>query len=323
MADTYLMNGLRSDVHKDGGTPAFKARHPLVVLFWGFGILVAMNLPQYLGAKAGAMLGGLSFHSVISGAGGNLLSHLGQAVVAAIVGIPFGFLVIIILWRRPLCWLRLRFNKRLTTLGLILGLALPLVVMGVVSFVGSVSVTARPSRLSGSECALILTSALCWMSFIGFSEETVFRGIIVREWASRWGWKVAGFLGGLLFGVVHLPGVEGGLTLASCVWVLLAGVAFTLLCVALYVRGRSLWLPIGFHTGWNLCLQGILGVTISGKDPGYALFNMDVAGPSWLTGGTFGIEASLIATALYALTALFVLQPGQSKNRQFLNVRPV
>lgn len=300
-----------------------KPRHPLLVLFWSLGILIAMNLHQYLGDAIGAAMGGLTFRSVMSGKVQNPVAHLGQGLVAALIGIPSAYLAIVFLWRRSLDWMRLRFNGRLAIGGFLLGLILPLAVLAAIAIIGDVSVTAGPSRISAGQSAMILVSTLCGMSFIAFSEETVFRGIVVREWASQWGWKVATLLGGLLFGALHLPGVTGNLSLISAIWVLVAGVAVTVLLVALYLRGQSLWLPIGFHAGWNLCLQGVLGVTISGKAPGDALFQMDLSGQSWLTGGAFGLEASVVAIAVYLLVAVIVLRLGRSTALNLLNSGPM
>lgn len=301
---------------------AVKPRHPLLVLFWSLGILVVMNLHQYLGAAIGAMMGGLTFQSVISGKEQNSLSHLGQGLVAALIGIPLACLALVFLWRRSVDWMRLKFNGRLAVVGFLLGLILPLAVLAAISMMGAVNVIASPFRFAVGESAVILVSTLCWMSFIAFSEETVFRGMIVREWANRWGWKVATLLGGLLFGASHLPGVDGGLSLVPVIWILMAGVAATVLFVALYVRGQSLWLPIGFHAGWNLCLQGVLGVTISGREPDAALFQMEVSGQTWLTGGAFGIEASLVAIAVYLLAAVVVLRFGRFRDLNLLNPKP-
>ncbi|PWB70058.1 hypothetical protein C3F09_09765 [candidate division GN15 bacterium] len=299
-----------------------RPRHPLLVLVWSFGILIAMNLHQYLGVLIGAMMGGFTFEEVISGKGRNLFSQLGHGVTAVVIGLPLAWLIIRFLWRRSFDWMRLRFNGRLALGGFALGLLLPLAVLTVISAVGNVNVTAVPSRLTAGDFAVILAGTLCWMSFIAFSEETVFRGMVVREWASRWGWKAATLLGGLWFGALHLTGIEGGLTFVSAIWVLIAGVAVTVLFVALYVRGRSLWLPIGFHLGWNLCLDGLLGVTISGKEPGFSLFQMNTSGPAWLTGGAFGMEASVVAIAVYLAVAILVLRLGRPGGIQILNPRP-
>lgn len=301
---------------------AFRLRHPLLVLIWSIGILIVINLPQYLGALVGAVMGGLTFQSVISGQAHNLFSRLGQGLVDIFIGIPLGYLIIILLWRRSLDWMRLRLKWKPALGGFILGLILALIVVAVISLIGDVHITAGPSRMTAGEGVIILAGAIGWVWFVAFSEETVFRGIVVREWAAKWGWTAAALLGGLLFGAVHLPGTEGGLSPVSVIWILAAGAAVTAMFVALYIRGRSLWLPIGFHAGWNLCLQGILGVTISGKNPGEALLHSSVSGPNWLTGGVFGIEASLIAIIFYLLVALIALRFSFSGKPKLLNPRP-
>jgi len=262
----------------------FKPRHPLLVLVWSFGLLLVMNLHQYLGAIIGSMMGGLSFESVISGKEQNLLSYCGKGLVAGFVGIPLIYLTVKYLWRRSFDWIKLRFDGRLAIGGFAFGLVLPLVVLALVSIIGDVNITATPSRLPVSELAMILVSTLFLMAFVAYSEEAVFRGMAVREWASRWKWPISTVLGGLFFGSMHLSGLDSNSPIISAIWILVAATAVSVLFVALYVRGNSLWLPIAFHAGWNLCLQGILGVTISGKESPFSLYQMNISGPAWLTG---------------------------------------
>ena len=83
----------------------------------------------------------------------------------------------------------------------------------------------------------------------------------------------------------------------------MAGVVANALFVALYLRGGSLWLPIGFHFGWNLALSGLAGTTMSGTEQSFGLFRIQLTGAGLLTGGTFGIELSVIALVIWiALT---------------------
>jgi hypothetical protein len=61
------------------------------------------------------------------------------------------------------------------------------------------------------------------------------------------------------------------------------------------LRSHDLWLPIGFHFGWNAALP-FLGVSLSGftiQVVGYQL--VWKAGDLW-SGGTYGPEASLLAS---------------------------
>jgi hypothetical protein len=159
-----------SQLHIDQTKFQFKVRHPLLVLVWSIGLLIVMNLPNYLGSLIGAMMGGLTFQQVISGEKGNLLSHLGQGLTAAIVGIPLAYLAIRYLWRRSDDWMKLHFNGQLAIGGLMLGLILPPVVLGIISIFADVTVTADLSRLSFGDSLMIAGSSICWMAFVGFSE---------------------------------------------------------------------------------------------------------------------------------------------------------
>jgi hypothetical protein len=64
-----------------------------------------------------------------------------------------------------------------------------------------------------------------------------------------------------------------------------------------FLRSRDLWLPIGLHFGWNLTLP-LAGVNVSGLKIGMTGYTMEwTAGPLW-SGGEYGIEASVLTTAV-------------------------
>lgn len=53
-------------------------------------------------------------------------------------------------------------------------------------------------------------------------------------------------------------------------------------------RSPRLCLPIGFHACWNFAISGLFGTTMSGRTSSYSVLQMDVSGPSPLTGGGGG-----------------------------------
>ena len=57
---------------------------------------------------------------------------------------------------------------------------------------------------------------------------------------------------------------------------------------------RNLWLPIGLHAGWNVTQGFVWGVPVSGN-PFVGMVESGLYGPDWLSGGAFGLEASVIA----------------------------
>ncbi|HJQ31462.1 MAG TPA: CPBP family glutamic-type intramembrane protease [Pyrinomonadaceae bacterium] len=135
------------------------------------------------------------------------------------------------------------------------------------------------------------------------AEEMLFRGYPLQTLMRSWPLWVALLPVSVPFAVVHLwnPNVVPGFTFANTV---LAGVW---LGVA-YWRTRSLWFPLGVHTGWNWVQGAFLGSPVSGITqitPAPLLRFVD-AGPHWLGGGTYGIEGGAACTLALLISTLFI-----------------
>lgn len=78
-------------------------------------------------------------------------------------------------------------------------------------------------------------------------EELIFRGVLLQRWATKWGMRKALVASSLLFGLLHINNPVG-LTL------------FGLVMGLLYVRTRSLWVPIFCHGLNNLAAVGIVAL---------------------------------------------------------------
>ncbi len=298
------------------GTQTFKTRNPLLVLAWTFGLFVFSQLYLYVGFLLSSWFSGASFEAIISGEYADHNCVLGRGISALVLGVPLVYIAAKYLWRRDFNWMRLRFDPRLLLGGLGIGVILPFVALATVWLFGDVSVTGGPSRFGTSALYSILTGALAYSLFVGLVEETVFRGMVVREWAVKWGWSVAAVLGGLYFGLLHVPAVLGDASITNILWVLAAAIAVTGMFVALYVRSGSLWLPIGVHAAWNFSLDTLIGATMSGQDSEFGLYQTELSGPDFVTGGEFGLEASIGAIVVYvavALVALFWSRKGKPK----------
>ena len=286
-----------------------KPRNPTLVLFWSFGLFILMHTTRYAGMFFVSLFSGASFESVISGEFKNHLTILGDGLTAVIIGIPIALLITKYLWRRPWNWLRLRLKGKLLLYGFLLGIVLPVVVLLLVSLWASVKITATPDRFSVGELVCVLIGSLGLVVFTAVSEELSFRGMAVREWALKWRWPVAIVLGGIYFGVLHLIGLISHLTVFNTIWIIVAATVVNLLFVSLYIRGKSLWLPIGFHAGWNLSLNTFLGTTMSGKSASFGLLATEISeGPDIVTGGIFGIEASIVTMVLTVAICVPILR---------------
>lgn len=129
------------------------------------------------------------------------------------------------------------------------------------------------------------------------AEELLFRGLafqaIERIGGSRWALAVTA----AFFGLAHLLNPSATLWSSAAI-ALEAGV----LLGAAFLWRRNLWFCIGLHAAWNAA-EGLLGIPVSGhREAG--LWVTHPGGAAWLTGGSFGVEASVVTVVVsLALTA--------------------
>jgi uncharacterized protein len=129
---------------------------------------------------------------------------------------------------------------------------------------------------------------------VGLFEEGLFRGILFRLLEEGLGSWAALALTAALFGAAHLINPAATLWGAAAIMIE-AGV----LLGAAYMLTRSLWFVAGLHAAWNFTQGPVLGFNISGSGlTTESLLRPAIQGPELLTGGPFGIEASLISVLL-------------------------
>jgi membrane protease YdiL (CAAX protease family) len=69
-----------------------------------------------------------------------------------------------------------------------------------------------------------------------------------------------------------------------------------------YMVSRNIWFPTALHFGWNLAQGVLLSLPISGmKAGGLIRLRANDSAPAWLTGGGFGLEASVAVTVVELL----------------------
>lgn len=129
-------------------------------------------------------------------------------------------------------------------------------------------------------------------------EELLMRGVFLRLLEQKWGAPGALVVTSLVFGAMHLsnPGVTwlGALTI---------GVEAGFLLGTAYLWKRRLWFPIGLHFGWNAMQAAFWGGNVSGTGKQSGLLDGTLHGPTWLTGGSVGIEGSLLTAVIGLLAA--------------------
>lgn len=152
--------------------------------------------------------------------------------------------------------------------------------------------------------AVGLTLAVSLVIFIGGAafEEAFFRGYIFQTLTrAKLGWFAVLFTS-LFFATVHNSNPNA--TYFSWFNTFLAGIWFA----AAYWKTRTLWMPFGLHLAWNWFLGSILGIQVSGlSDLTTAPFLKAVDfGPSWLTGGEYGLEGGLAGTIALILSIIVI-----------------
>jgi membrane protease YdiL (CAAX protease family) len=148
-----------------------------------------------------------------------------------------------------------------------------------------------------------------------FHEELLFRGYPYQKVRSVSRPAAIAFTA-LLFALLH--GGNAGVSPLAMINLLLAGV---LLALAYEVFGR-LWFPIGIHAAWNILSGPVLGYNVSGYVSRITVLETRGGGAEWLTGGHFGIEASvwMVLVEGMAIAALNIMArrrryaPGQGVN---------
>ena len=130
------------------------------------------------------------------------------------------------------------------------------------------------------------------------SEEVVFRGVPLVLLAATMGRGAAVVAVAVLFAFAHLA--NPNVTALGLGNIAMAGI---FLGLAFYAPG-GIWTAFGAHLGWNAMLA-CLDAPVSGLPFRIPLLDYHSGGPAWLTGGAFGPEGGLAATA--ALAAAIVV----------------
>jgi membrane protease YdiL (CAAX protease family) len=156
-------------------------------------------------------------------------------------------------------------------------------------------------KIEGTNPISYMLPAIAMALSAAVTEELLFRGVlfrIVEEWLGSW---IALVVSSLVFGLVHLMNPAATLTGA----IFISAEAGILLGAA-YMLTRRLWMSMGFHFAWNYTQSGVFSGVVSGADADPGLIKDTIAGPALLTGGQFGLEASVIA-ALFCTTTGVIL----------------
>lgn len=154
--------------------------------------------------------------------------------------------------------------------------------------------------------------------FVAINEEVVFRGYPFQLLLDNFSkWKILVPIA-VVFSVAHLSnlGIKNAsvsLKIITMANIGLAGVVFGLF----YIETKSLAMPIGLHLGWNYIQGSVLGFNVSGVQINKSLWvPIHHSKHDWITGGTVGVEGSLICLAVYVFAILIFAKRQISTHKQ-------
>ncbi|KAA0272172.1 MAG: CPBP family intramembrane metalloprotease [Chloroflexi bacterium] len=191
-------------------------------------------------------------------------------------------------------------------LGGLIGSALMLAPALILSIFGWVHWQWNPSGIS------VLSSSFLLFVGVAVAEELMFRGFVFQRLIAGLGQWSAQLIVAVFFLLTHLnnPGMTGSVKVLASIDIFLASILFGLA----FIQTKSLAMPLGLHLMANFVQGGVLGFGVSGTEQSGLLTPTFGDIPAWLTGGQFGLEASLPGLICVGII-LIVLHLRKQKNK--------
>ena len=159
----------------------------------------------------------------------------------------------------------------------------------------------------------VLLPGLLLFAGVAIGEEMLFRGFVFQRLLSGLGQWPAQLIIAAFFLLTHLnnPGMTGSVKLMASINIFLASILFGLA----FIQTKSLAMPLGVHWMANWVQGGFLGFGVSGTEQLGVLKPIFGEAPAWLTGGQFGLEASLPGL-ICVVMALLILSMRNWKTKK-------
>ena len=145
----------------------------------------------------------------------------------------------------------------------------------------------------------------------GTAEEVVSRAWLLHQLASRTNLKLAVLISSLFFTLLHMG--NSGLTPLSLMNLFLFGVAMSLYLL----KTDTVWGVAGIHGAWNFAQGNLFGVLVSGQSSGTSIMKFTPQGnQDWLSGGSFGIEGSIMSSIILFLLIVYLAYQLKKENER-------
>lgn len=184
-------------------------------------------------------------------------------------------------------FLREETGKPQLAIGLAVGLALVLAVLGILRLTGDLT------SISPAKWTWVIIVYVLFFVGISWSEEVLTRGTMQHALGVKYP-VLAVLAVSAVFGLIHIGNPEIGPlaipnTILIAVWLGLVT-----------VQTGSILFALGFHFAWNFSLANVFGLTVSGYEFGDAILSTSMAS-SLASGGQYGVEGGWVATLVFAV----------------------
>lgn len=189
-------------------------------------------------------------------------------------------------------------------LGSLMGAASLAIAVGIAAAIGALSFEVHTR--DGAQIALGLIIVFLFFLTSGATEELIFRGFPFQALVHNLGGRTAVAVTSVIFGLVHLWNPSA--TALSTINTILAGFWLGLA----YLITRSLWLATALHYSWNFAMVFIFGLPVSGLTTlnELAWLRGSIGTPLLVSGGSYGPEGGVAATAALILSTLAIWKSG-------------
>ncbi len=140
-----------------------------------------------------------------------------------------------------------------------------------------------------------------WLLFFiiqPLAEEIIMRSFLQTQLHRHFGTHPGLFVTALVFTLLH--SANDNITLLASIQIFTGGYLMGLL----YLQTKNIWATFAMHASWNFLQSTVLGFAVSGMET-YSILKTETMGPDWLTGGTFGLEGSLLTLILILLAIVY------------------
>ena len=164
----------------------------------------------------------------------------------------------------------------------------------------SVLLASGAFTITGAAATGVLLKPFPEQVMVAVFEEIVFRAIVFGMLQKFWGTKIALGVSTVIFVAAHMPN-EGFSVLGAAMTA-----AASLALSGAYLLSGRLWLPISMHFAWNYFSDAVFAVPVSGH-LARGWLQVATSGPAWLSGGTYGIEGSIVTGITWSMAAIALL----------------